>query len=268
MSLHVINVEQGSDEWHDARRGIVTASVVGQLVSARRPSAIDVDCPKCGAASEDPCAGARVAVLATPHSERADVARQSPPVIAPTGGIETKALATLLASERITGWTEEGFTSRAMERGHMDEPLARDHYSETHKPADEAGFMVRDDWGFIIGYSPDGLVDDDGLLEIKSRAPKKHLATIVAGTVPAENMAQLQAGLLVSGRDWIDYVSWCGGMPMYPIRVYPDEAWFAAIVAAAEAVEVAIRDLISTYSDRVAGLPVTERIDYEMEMVI
>ena len=101
-----------------------------------------------------------------------------------------------------------------------------------------------------------------------AEAMKKHLATIVSGTVPAENMAQLQTGLLVSGREWIDYVSWCGGMPMYPIRVYPDEAWFAAIVAAAEAVEVAIRDLSSTYNDRVAGLPMTERIDYEMEMVI
>jgi hypothetical protein len=84
--------------------------------------------------------------------------------------------------------------------------------------------MVRDDWGFSLGYSPDGLVGDDGLIEVKCRRQKKHLQTILADEVPPENMAQLQCGLLVSGREWIDYVSYCGGMPMYVKRVYPDTA--------------------------------------------
>jgi hypothetical protein len=53
-------------------------------------------------------------------------------------------------------------------------------------------------------------------------------------------MAQLQCGLLVSGRKWIDYVSYCGGMPLYVKRVEPDERWFDAIV---EAVSVRVRRL-------------------------
>ena len=89
--------------------------------------------------------------------------------------------------------------------------------------------MVRDDWGFKIGYSPDGLVGKDGLIEIKSRRPKKHLQTIIAGTVPAENMAQIQAGLLVSGRDWCDYISYCGGMRPWIKRVEPDTRWSPSI---------------------------------------
>ena len=222
MSLHVINVEQGSPEWHDARRGIVTASVVGQLVT--------------------------------------------PSTIKPASNDRSRALVPLLASERITGWTEEHYTSREMERGHMDEPLARDLYSRTYAQADEAGFFIRDDWGFAIGASPDGLVGDDGGIEIKSRAPKAHLRTIVANEVPAENMAQIQTCLLVTGRSWWDYVSYCGGMPMWTNRVEPDERWFAAIVDAVEQTEIAIRDQIATYQERTAGLPETERIDHFPDM--
>ena len=63
--------------------------------------------------------------------------------------------------------------------------------------------MVRTEPGWKLGYSPDGLVGDDGLIEVKSRRAKKQLQTILSGQVPAENMPQLQAGLLVSGRSWI-----------------------------------------------------------------
>jgi len=50
--------------------------------------------------------------------------------------------------------------------------------------------------------------------------------------VPVENMAQIQCGLLVSGRDWCDYLSYSGGMPLYRIRVEPDKRWFKAIASA------------------------------------
>jgi hypothetical protein len=121
-----------------------------------------------------------------------------------------------------------------MLRGIEDEPRAVEVYSEHFAPVTTVGFMVRDDWGFSIGYSPDGLVGDDGLIEVKSRRAKKHLTTILADEVPVENMAQLQCGLLVSGREWIDYVSYCGGMPLYVKRVEPDQRWFDAITAAVE----------------------------------
>lgn len=173
-----------------------------------------------------------------------------------------------LAAERITGYSEPISITADMERGTLDEPLARDVYSEHFAPAVEVGFMIRDDWGFQIGYSPDGLVGDDGLIEIKSRRQKKHLTTILADEVPIENMAQIQAGLLVSGRAWCDYVSYCGGMPLYVKRVFPDERWQEAIIAAAAAFEHEAAQMIAAYESAVDGLPSTTRIDHFQEIVI
>jgi hypothetical protein len=216
------DLEQGSDEWLGARCGIITASVVGQLIT--------------------------------------------PKTVKPAANPDSRALTTSLVAERITGHVEPVFPNADMERGTLDEPFARDLYSEHFAPATEVGFMVRDDWGFKIGYSPDGLVGDDGLIEIKSRRQKKHLSTILADDVPLENMAQIQTGLLVSGREWLDYVSYCGGMPLYVRRVYPDPRWHAAILEAVQAFEDTASLMIANYKDSVAGLPPTERIDHYAEM--
>ena len=219
MSLHLINnVEQGSDEWLAMRRGMVTASVVGQLITAK--------------------------------------------TIKPAANDYSRALTLNLVAERITGHTEPVFVNADMMRGNMDEPIARDLYSGYKALAVEIGFMVRDDWGFQIGYSPDGLVGDDGLIEIKSRRAKKHLSTILADQVPIENMAQIQAGLLVSGRDWLDYVSFSGGLPLYVKRVKPSGRWFDAIVEAVAMFETNAAEMATTFAERTAGMPLTERIDY------
>lgn len=211
---------QGSDEWHNQRRGIITASAVGKLIT--------------------------------------------PKTISPASNPESRGLTVLLAAERITGWTDPNYISDDMWRGIEDEPRARDKYAEHYAPVAECGFMVEDRWGFQIGYSPDGLVGDDGLIEIKSRRAKTQLATILADEVPAENMAQLQCGLLVSGREWIDYVSYCGGMPMWPKRVYPQPKWFDAIVEAAKAFEDGVAEIIRVYGESTAGLHPTERTNDEM----
>lgn len=217
ISLQVFDdVEQGTDEWHALRRGIITASVVGQFI--------------------------------TPSS------------IKPANNDTSRSLAIHLVAERITGYTEPVFVSSDMERGNFDEPFAREIYSEHYAPVTETGFMIRDDFGFPIGFSPDGLVGDDGLIEIKSRRQKKHLATILADEAPIENMAQMQCGLLVSGREWCDYISFCGGMPMYVKRVLPDQRWFAAITEAVAAFEARAASMIDVYTATTKGLPMTERI--------
>jgi hypothetical protein len=125
--------------------------------------------------------------------------------------------------------------------------------------------MIRDDWGFRIGYSPDGLVGDDGLVEVKSRRPKKQLTTLLSDEVPAENMAQLQCGLLVSGREWIDYISYCGGMPLYVKRVLPSDKWFTAITTAVAQFEDTAAEMVAAYQTATQGRPATERV-VEMEM--
>lgn len=224
MALTVYeDLEQGTDEWLALRCGVVTASIIGKLIT---PKTIKV-------AANDT---ARAAVEG-------------------------------LVTERIEGRPEEVWVSGDMDRGTRDEPFARDLYAQHHAPVDEIGFMVRDDWGFQIGFSPDGLVGDDGLIEIKSRKPKIQMRTFLRDEVPLENIAQIQTGLLVSGRDWLDYVSYAGGWPLYVKRVYPDPRWQAAIVEAVEAFEESAADIAERYQRSIVGLPVAERIDFTEEEI-
>ena len=173
----------------------------------------------------------------------------------------SRGLALTLTAERITGNIDPSFLSADMWRGVEDEPVARDLYAERYAPVEQLGFIVRDFGDYQIGYSPDGLVGDDGLIECKSRLQKIHLQTILDDRVPDENMAQLQCGLLVSGRAWIDYVSYCGGMPLWVKRVTPDLSWQAAILAAVEALEESAADMTARYHAAVEGLPITERVN-------
>jgi len=265
MTLHLYTgLEQGSDEWLKARLGIVTASVVGQLITTRAPNGSAYDCPECGAEAGTPCisrARREPAPIKTLHATRVAPA-DAKPLVEVADNDTSRALTTYLAAERITGFPDPVFVTNDMLRGTLDEPIARDLYGQHFASVAELGFMVRDDWGYSIGYSPDGLVGDDGLIEVKSRRQKKHLATILADEVPVENMAQIQAGLLVSGRAWCDYISYCGGMALWPKRVYPDQDWFDTILAAAATFEQTAAHMVATYHQRTAGLPATERIDH------
>ena len=81
-------------------------------------------------------------------------------------------------------------------------------------------------------------------------------------------MAQIQCGLLVSGRKWCDYVSYCGGMPLYVKRVTPDEKWAAAILEAVKTFEETANVMIANYKTLTANMPRTERIDHFPEMDI
>jgi hypothetical protein len=78
----------------------------------------------------------------------------------------------------------------------------------------------------------------------------------------------LQAGLLVTGRTWIDFCSYVGGLPLYVKRVFPDLAWFDAITAACVAFEENAARIVANYRERVTGMPTTERLNFDMEMVI
>lgn len=188
--------------------------------------------------------------------------------VKPASNETSRSLTAHLVAERITGYVEPTYVSADMERGNLSEPYARDIYAEHYAPVKEVGFMVRDDWGFKIGYSPDGLVNDDGLIEIKAPRQKTHLATILADEVPPQYMAQIQCGLLVSGREWIDFISYCGGMPLYATTVEPDPKWQDAIVQAAEQFEEAAALMIGGYTTATKDAPPTERIELFPEMEI
>lgn len=156
---------------------------------------------------------------------------------------ERAHLYTLLA-QRITGYVEPSYIGDDMLRGYEDEIDARMAYAEKYAPVDECGFVTNDDLGFTIGYSPDGLVGDDGLIEIKSRKHKFQVETILehvaAETAPAEFLIQIQTGLWVTKRKWLDFISYSAGLPMVTIRIHPDPDVQAAIINAATAFEARI----------------------------
>src|SRR5699024_982986 len=120
------DLEQGSDEWLQQRCGMVTASVVGKLITTKTLKPADND--------------------------------------------TSRGLTETLVAERITGHVEPTYVNDDMLRGIECEPLARDRYAECYAPVEQVGFMVQsfdNPLGFDIGFSPDGLVGDSGLIEIK-----------------------------------------------------------------------------------------------------
>jgi hypothetical protein len=98
-----------------------------------------------------------------------------------------------MAAQRISGYVEPQYISDAMLRGQEDEILARDEYSKHYAPVQQCGFVTNNTWGFTIGCSPDGLVGDDGLIEIKSRCQKYQVETICSNAMPDDFMLQVQA---------------------------------------------------------------------------
>lgn len=217
---------QGTADWHKARNGLLTASEMKFLLT---PGKLQI-------ASND--------------KERAH-------------------LYTIVA-QRISGYTEDAFQGYAMLRGHEDEFDSRLKYHETYLPVEECGFITNDRWGFTLGFSPDGLVkcpeDGDGFIEAKSRAHKLQIETILthakANTMPDEFAIQVQTGMLVSERNWCDFISYSAGLPMWTVRIYEDAKIQKAILEAAEAFEEKVTSKIIEFAsiiDSGARLLPTER---------
>ena len=192
------------------------------------------------------------------------------PTLRPASNDKERAHLFELIGQRITGYTEPHYISDDMLRGHEDEIEARIRYAEHFAPVTGCGFVTNDDHGVVIGYSPDGLVGEDGLIECKSRRQKFQIETIISDEVPAEYLLQCQTGLLVTGRKWLDFISYCGGMPMFVKRVWPCPEIQQAIIAAASAFEQRLAAAQARYAEWLARQPViinTERT-IEKEIMI
>lgn len=126
-------------------------------------------------------------------------------------GEPAKKHAVNLAVQQITGKPQEqGYTNEHMERGHEQEPIARMLYeNETFCEVTNGGYF---DAGFV-GLSPDGLVSDCGVVEIKSVIPGAHYATIKRMGVDPAYKWQCNLQLKVTGRDWLDFISYCSAFP-------------------------------------------------------
>lgn len=175
-----------------------------------------------------------------------------------------------LLAQRITGYVEPHYISDDMLRGQADEVEARLLYDKHYAPVQDIGFVTNDRWGFTIGYSPDGLVGDDGLIECKSRRQKFQVETLIGCAVPDDYVLQIQTGLLVTERPWLDFISYSGGLPMTTIRVLPDPMIQEAIIAAASAFEARLAEKLALYRAALTAsarlIPTERKIEQEMHL--
>ena len=118
-----------------------------------------------------------------------------------------------LVCERLTGQKGESFSNAAMQWGTETEPLARISYEVAHNVlVDEVGFVPHPSIE-MAGASPDGLVGDDGLLEIKCPNTATHIETLLSQTVPGKYNTQMQFQMACTGRQWCDFVSFDNRLP-------------------------------------------------------
>ncbi len=146
----------------------------------------------------------------------------------PRGGLPKgrQKLLSRLTGEIITGEPEETYKNEYMQRGHEQEKEAADLYA-----------MIRDTEPAIVGFikngncgcSPDRLIGDKGMLEIKTAKASIQIERLLAGGLPPEHKAQCQGQLMVSQRSWVDFLSYCRGLPPLIIRVERDEEFIAAL---------------------------------------
>ncbi|WP_332065731.1 lambda exonuclease family protein [Bartonella sp. CB189] len=129
-----------------------------------------------------------------------------------------------LAGERITKKNVEEGTTLSMRRGIELEPNARQLYATlTHSKPEVIGFILADDR--MKGFSPDAVIGENGLLEIKTKKPEVLIPHYYQTGFPEEHKAQCQGGLWIAQREWVDLMLYWPDMPPLIKRAYRDEAY-------------------------------------------
>lgn len=174
----------------------------------------------------------------------------------------SRKLCTILAVERATGMKEPDKSCWNFERGHMLEPIAKGYYSANREQISDCGLFTAEVMpGVTIGASPDGLVGEDGLVEVKSQDYAIHAGCILSGEVPKIYRPQIQTQLLVTGRKWVDFISFCPGLPLFIKRVYPDADLQNTLKTAFEVAEEEVGRIVAEFNSKAANLIPTEYID-------
>ena len=174
--MRVINVEQRSPEWFEARLGVPTSSNFSKIITMTgKPST------------------------------------------------QSKNYMYKLAGEKVSKVIEDSYQNAAMARGIELEDEARQMYQIVSSNAvEEVGFCITEG-DMICGASPDGLMGDDGLIEIKCPAVHTHVGYLMDNKLPSEYFQQVQGQLLVTGRKYCDFVSYFPGIKPLIIKVERDE---------------------------------------------
>lgn len=160
-----------------------------------------------------------------------------------------------LIAERLTGVKAEGYTNAAMQHGIDTEPQARFAY-EFYADATVAQIgLVQHPTILMSGASPDGLVGDDGLIEIKCPNTATHIETLLGASVPSKYVTQMQWQMACTGRQWCDFVSFDPRLPesmrMFVQRVHRDDAAIALLETEVQAflaeIETKVAELRAKY---------------------
>lgn len=177
MSVQIIECEQGSPEWVQARLGIPTASEFGS-------------------------------------------------VMAKGEGKTRRTYMLKLLGERLTGAPQEQYSNPHMERGKEMEAEAVDLYAFMREVEPKPIGFIRNG---NRGCSPDRMVGDNGMAEIKTKLPHLQLAALLDGRLPAEHKPQVQGVIWTAEREWCDFVSYWPRLPLFVVRVYRDEQYIKTL---------------------------------------
>lgn len=158
--------------------------------------------------------------------------------------------------ERLTGQPVETFKSAAMEHGNETEPQARAFYEmETGNDVVECGFIPHPTLA-NSGASPDGLIADMGLVEIKCPQPAKHIKNLMGGNIDKGYALQMQWQMECTGREWCDFVSFNPSFPphlqLHITRVDRDAELQAEIRTAVTSFLAAVDDKLRVLEARAA----------------
>lgn len=161
---------------------------------------------------------------------------------------------TELVVQRLTNEPGESFTNAAMEWGTQTEPMARIAY-EAHANVfvEQVAFVDHPtiEW---FGCSPDGLVGETGLLEIKCPNSKTHIKYLLAGKPLAKYVPQMQCQMAVTGKEWCDFVSYDPRLPedlqLFVVRLERDEEYIKAMEAEVEKFLGEVSEMYSKLKER------------------
>ncbi len=137
-----------------------------------------------------------------------------------------------LLGERLSGEPYESYSNKVIQRGIEVETEARAYYESLYGAVRQVGFVQMDDY---VGCSPDSLVGDDGIIEIKCPQPNTHLKYIYDNRMPAVYIPQVQGCLWVTGRQWCDFISFEPRVkvrPFWKIRIVRDEDYIHTLSVA------------------------------------
>lgn len=233
MTMQIIDCEQGSTAWFEARAGIPTASEFSTVLSEGRADGTMPNAMIDALVASGCTAGQLAAAVKAAKSKNSNPA-----------ALRSKYI-DKLAGEILTGQPDpDSYSNAHLERGKAMEDEARSLYAFARSCEPKRVGFIRDN---RAGCSPDSLIGADGGLEIKTAMPTVHLPRLRSGKLPSEHKAQVQGNLWITGRTWWDFMSYWPGLEPLIIRIERDEEYIAKLAAAVDAFNEELDAVVASF---------------------